>query len=319
MDLVGMEIFARVVEEGSFSAAARRLSLSKSVVSKHIARLETSMGVHLLNRTTRAVTVTEIGREFYARCAEMLAIAEQADSAATQMQSEPRGRLKVAVPVSLGMLYVAPALPQFLESCPELSVDLTLTNTTNAQIEPGVDVGVVVASEMPPGVIARRIGIVERRLCAAPAYVGRHGTPASAHELASHSCVLFSASEAPRRWELQGVDGNCSIDVNGRLAFNNQGAIRQAVLQGGGIALLPMYLIATDIARGDLVTVLPQYRPVDASISAVFPSNRHIAAKVRAFVDFLVDRLRRDFGSLASHTEHAALPPANVTAARAGD
>ena len=300
MDLVGMEIFARVVEQRSFSGAARRLRISKSVVSKHIADLETSMGVQLLNRTTRSVSATEIGREFYVRCAEMLAIAEQAESAATRMQSEPRGTLKVTVPVSLGMLYVAPSLPELLEACPELTVEMTLTNTIAHQVEPGVDVAIAIATEMPPGLIARRIATAERRLCASSSYIARRGTPTSVEDLATHNCIAFSASETPNRWDLRGTQGMCSVAVNGTLVCNNQGAIRQAALRGGGIALLPMYLVGTDIAKGDLVSVLPQYRPTDATIYAVFPSNRHISAKVRAFVDFLIERFRHDFGSVDS-------------------
>jgi len=299
-----MQIFARVVEARSFSRAARELRLSKSVVSKHVARLEAALGVQLLNRTPRCVSVTEIGREFAERCAEMIAVAEQAEAEAMEMQSSPRGTVRVTIPVSLGMLYVAPALPRLLEAYPDLTVEVTLSNGAVSVIDDGFDLAVVVASRMQPAVIARRIATAERRLCAAPSYLSKRGTPGTAAELRSHSCLIFSAAETPRKWHLHGPEGPASVTVAGNLVFNNQGAIREAALQGGGIALLPTYLVGTDLQRGNLVSVLQHYRPDDAAIYAVFPSNRHISGKVRAFVDFLVQRFRDD--SARSHAPDVA-------------
>jgi DNA-binding transcriptional LysR family regulator len=296
MDLAGMEIFARVVEAKSFSAAARRLHLSKSVVSKHVTRLERSMGVRLLNRTTRCVSLTEIGREFYERCAEILAAAEQAELSATRLQSEPRGTLRISAPVTFGHHRLAPLLPDLLATCPALSVDLTLTNREIHVVEEGFDVALVIAHDLPPGMVARRITDLPRVICAAPAYVAERGMPQHVDDLRRHECLVCTGNGQDARWRLRGPDGEVAVPVRGRFAADALAALHVAALRGVGIALLPAFLADGDLRDGTLVPVLPTFVPVAGTLHALYPPTRHVSPKVRAFVDFLVAR----FGASAA-------------------
>jgi DNA-binding transcriptional LysR family regulator len=293
MDLAAMAIFARVAEAKSFSEAARRLKISKSVVSKHVTDLERSMGVRLLNRTTRSVSLTEIGQEFYQRCAEIVAAAEEAERVAMNEQSEVRGTLKVTASVSFGVLQLAPALPDLRERHPHLSIELTLTSRVVSLVEEGYDCSVLIEREPTPGVVARRIGPAERCICASPGYLEKRGVPRSLEELNDHECILFTGVGSPRKWCFRGPGGEVGVRVNGKLSINNYNAIRAAAVRNAGIALLPAHVAAAELRAGRLVPILPDYTPVPSTICVVYPANRHVASKVRAFVDVMVQR----FGS----------------------
>jgi len=192
-----MEIFARVAEAKSFSAAARRLDLSKSVVSKHISQLEQRLGVRLLNRTTRSLSLTEVGEQFYHRCAEIVSSAEEAERQAMHLQAEPRGLLKLTASVSFGTRHVAPALTKFLERYPELHVDLTLTNRVVNLVEEGFDMSLLIEQLPTPGVVARPIARLRRYVCASPTYVARRGMPDCPAALKHHECILFTGAPMP--------------------------------------------------------------------------------------------------------------------------
>lgn len=290
MDLADIGIFACVVEARTFAGAARRLSMSKSKVSKHVARLEKAMGVQLIVRTTRSVGVTEVGQAFYECCTDVLAAAERAELCVTHMQSAPRGILKLAAPVSFGTVFVAPALPQLLADCPELSVEMTLTNRVVNVVEEGFDVALVTDHDLPPGLAARPIAPLRRGLFAAPAYVAMRGTPVVPADLRHHNCLPLMNSPTERRWSFRGPDGTVTVPVRGNLLVNNVEAIRVAALAGGGIAVLPRYVVESDIARGELVALLDDHEPLGTHVNAVFPPARHVSPKIRAFVDFIVAR-----------------------------
>lgn len=294
MDLAAIEIFARVVEAKGFSAAARRLNLSKSAVSKHVTRLEKSLGVRLLNRSTRCVSLTEIGREFYERCADILAAAEQAELAATRMQAEPRGTLRVTSPVAFGIACLAALLPDFLRARPGLAVDLTLTNRAINLVDEGYDLSVVIAQELQPGVVARRVAAIRRTLCAAPAYIAERGMPGTPDDLHDHNCVVYTGDAQQRKWCLHDGRGTTSVTVAGNFLANNFAVLHQSVLRGVGVGLLPDFLAAPDVRRGALVKVLPEFEPDEAALYCVYTANRHVPPKVRAFVDFLISRLGPD-------------------------
>jgi len=290
MDLAGMEIFARVVEARSFSGAARRLNVSTSVVSKCVTRMERSLGVRLLNRTTRSISVTEIGQAFYARCAHIVAVAEEAEAMTAGMQSTPRGTLKVNVPVSFGVLHIVPALDGLLAGCPDLHIDMTLSDREVHLAEEGYDVAVLIAAEPRATLVARRLAPIRQVLCAAPAYLRRHEAPASLADLAQHHCIVFSRLGPERTWHFDGHNGHASVDVNGSLRLDNENAVRQAVLAGLGIALLPTYIVGADLQQKRLRVVLPEFRPPETSLFATYLPNRYLAAKARVFVDYLVAR-----------------------------
>ena len=286
-----MEIFARVVEARSFSGAARRLNVSTSVVSKCVTRMERSLGVRLLNRTTRSISLTEIGREFYARCAHIVAAAEDAEAMTAGMQSTPRGTLKVNVPVSFGVLHIVPVIAGLLATYPELQVDMTLNDREVQLAEEGYDVAILIAAEPRATLVARKLAPIRQALCAAPAYLRRHGAPASVAELAHHDCIVFSRLGPERHWHFDSADGRASVEVSGALRLDNENAVRQAALAGCGIALLPTYIVGGDLQQGTLRTVLAEYKAAETALYATYLPNRYLAAKVRVFVDYLVGRV----------------------------
>lgn len=288
-----MEVFARVVEANSFSGAARRLKLSKSLVSKHVAQLEKGLGVRLLNRTTRSVSLTEIGREFYERCVGIVAAAEQAERVAIERQSRPHGMIRVTAPVAFGTTQLAPMLPPLLRACPGLCVDLTLTNRAVNLIEEGFDAAIVIADRLPPGLVARRIASFARHLCASTAYVAARGTPVCAEDLREHDCLVYTGDGHPRKWTLRDEAGAIAVTPRGVFLANNFSVLHQAALHGTGIAMLPAFLADADLREGRLVHVLPHVALDDAVVSVVYPPTRHLAPKVRAFIDFVVEGFRR--------------------------
>jgi DNA-binding transcriptional LysR family regulator len=290
MDLAGMEIFARVVEARSFSGAARRLNVSTSDVSKCVTRMERALGVRLLNRTTRSISVTEIGQAFYARCAHIVAAAEEAEAMTAGMQSTPRGTLKVNVPVSLGVLHIVPALDGLLAACPDLHIDMTLSDREVHIAEEGYDVAVLITAQPRVTLVARKLAPIRQALCAAPAYLRRHGTPASLADLAHHECIVFSRLGPERTWHFDGPEGKASTEVSGSLRLDNENAVRQAALAGLGIALLPTYIVGPDLQQNRLHVVLPEYRAPETTLFATYLPNRYLAAKARVFVDYLVAR-----------------------------
>jgi len=289
MDLAAMEVFARVVEARSFSGAARRLEMSTSVVSKCVTRLEESLGVRLLNRTTRSISLTEIGREFYARCSHIVAAAEEAQALTAGMQAEPRGVLKVNVPVSFGILHIVPALGDLMTDYPKLAIDMTLSDRDVHLADEGYDVAVSIAGEPRGSLVARKLAPIRRRLCAAPAYFKRRRAPATLDDLAHHDCIVHSLPGGERAWHFEGDDrGITSVEVNGSLRFDNENAIREAALAGLGVALLPTYIVGDDIRAGRLRLVLPELEGPRMALFATYLPNRYLAAKVRVFVDYLV-------------------------------
>jgi DNA-binding transcriptional LysR family regulator len=289
-DLERMAIFARVVEAKSFSAAARRLGMSKSLVSKQVARLERSLGARLLNRTTRTMSVTEVGAVFYEHCARMLDEVEEARLAVSRLHGEPRGTLKITAPVAFGTLHVAPALPDFLARYPDVSIDMTITDRFADLAEDGYDVALRIAKDPGQNLVARRLAPVNRNVCATPDYFERHGVPRTPHDLAHHNCLTYTYLD---QWHLRGPEGELAVPTSGNLRLNDDEALSQAVLGGLGVALLPTFIIGKDLQAGRLQSVLAQYVPLERHVYAVYLPNRHLSPKVRVFIDFLLER----FGS----------------------
>lgn len=291
--LGAMAVFARVVEAGSFSGAAAALGLSKSAVSKQVARLEDRLGVRLLNRTTRQLSLTEAGTAFYDHCRQLVADAEAAEAAVTHLASAPRGTLRVTAPMSFGQHHVAPALPAFLAAYPELSVDLQLNDRWVDVIEEGFDLAIRIGQLPDSSLVARRLAPMRRVLCAAPSYLKARGRLHHPRDLAAHSCLIYSYLASGREWRFQGPDGLVRVQVSGPLEINNGDALLAATRAGAGIANLPSFIASADICAGRVENVLPQWRDPDAgAVQAVFPAGRNLSPKVRVFVDFLA----RQFG-----------------------
>jgi DNA-binding transcriptional LysR family regulator len=289
-NLSGMAIFAKVVEAKSFTAAANELGMSKSAVSKHISRLEDRLGARLLNRTTRRLGLTETGAAFYDRCARVVTEAEEAALAVTELQSEPRGTLRVNAPMSFGILHIAPAIPDFLARYPDLHIDVAMNDRFVDLIDEGFDVAIRIARLMDSSLIARRLAPDRRAIVGSPAYFEKRGTPRTPDDLVHHNCINYAYMSAHDQWQFVDADGARSVEVEGNLRANNGDAIRVAVLAGLGVAHLPTFIVGRDIQDGRLVQVLADFMPSRSSVYAVYPHNRHLSVKVRVFVDFLANR-----------------------------
>jgi DNA-binding transcriptional LysR family regulator len=285
--LDGIAAFARVVDSGSFSAASRRLKISKSAVSAHVQRLEERLGVRLLNRTTRRLSVTEAGAAYYRHCARILAEAEAAEQAASALQREPRGTLRISAPSSFGWMHVAPAVPAFLKRYPDLAVDIALSPTHVNLVDEGLDLAIRIGVLEDSPLVVRRLAPSRLVLCAAPAYLKARGAPREPADLASHNCLCTSLLAWGDEWRLIGKRGEVRVAVGGTLRSNSAEMLRAAALDGIGIAVLPSWAVAEKLRTGALKRVLEAWEPPASTIYAVYPDNRLMSMKVRAFVDHL--------------------------------
>ncbi len=290
-NLSDVAVFLQVVEAKSFTEAARRLGLSRSVASKAVTRLETRLGVRLLQRTTRRIGLTEAGSALYARAAQALEELREAEREVTRLQAEPRGTLRVTVPMSFGLLHVAPAVPEFLRLHPDLTFDLLMEDRVVDLVAEGYDVAVRISRKDDTSLVERRLAPCRMVVCAAPSYLERHGTPEAPEELRQHDCLGYTYARSPNHWHFRGVDGaSQSIHVAGSYRVNNGLALREAALAGLGIVFLPTFYVGDDLAEGRLQAVLLDRTAVELSICAVYPQRRHLPPKVRAFVDFMAGR-----------------------------
>jgi DNA-binding transcriptional LysR family regulator len=289
-DLERMAIFARVVETRSFSEAARQLGLSKSVVSKQMTQLEKSVGARLLNLTTRAMSLTEAGAVFYDHCARIVEELQAAKDAVGQLHSQPRGLLRVSASVAFGTIHIAPALPDFLARYPEVRIDMEIKDRFVDLADERFDVAIRITKEPAPNLVARRLATVKRQMCATPAYFKRHGVPRTPKDLENHNCLTYTYFNPQDPWRLRGPDGDISVAATGNLRLNDDEALSEAVLKGLGIALLPTFIVGKDLQAGRLRAVLSDYIPLERHIYAVYLPTRYVSPKLRAFIDFLVDR-----------------------------
>ncbi|MGE5475809.1 MAG: LysR family transcriptional regulator [Bacteroidales bacterium] len=291
MDLLaGMAVFARVVDAGGISAAARDLRLSKSAVSKQLAALEDRLGARLLQRTTRRMSLTEAGAGFLEHCRRVVAEAEAAESAVGALQAEPRGTLRINAPMTFGTMHLAAAMPDFMARYPQLTVNLSLNDRLVDLLEEGYDVAVRIGRLADSSLVARKLAPARRVIVAAPSYLDRRGRPQSLAELAGHDVLSYSYISAADEWTFLGPGGEESVRVEPRLSANNGEILLAACLAGTGIAAVPTFISGPSLRAGTLVRLLPQYESAGLGIHAVWPTARHLSAKVRAFVDFLAER-----------------------------
>jgi DNA-binding transcriptional LysR family regulator len=282
-----MLVFAEVVATGSFSQAARRLGLSKASVSREVARLERRLGAQLLRRTTRSMSLTEIGEAFYAGCQRMAEEAEQAERSVSELQAEPRGEIRLVTPVSLGQFHIAPLLPAFMQHHPKVRVRAELTDRIVDLVREKFDLAIRITGRLSDAaLVQRRLCPIRFVVCAAPAYLERHGTPSDPDELFQHNCLGMGASP----WHLL-LSREWAGKLRGDLFVDNGDALRRIALLGHGIVFLPTYLVGEDLARGRLVRILADDLGLEASAFALYPQSRHASPKVRALIDFLASEL----------------------------
>lgn len=285
--LDGIAVFARVAERGSFTAAARDLNLSKSAVSKQIARLEERLGARLLNRTTRRLSLTEVGQAYFERIRRIVADAEEAEHAVTSLHAEPRGTLRINAPMSFGIQHLAPALPDYMALYPDVTVDIAFNDRRIDLIEEGFDVGIRIGRLADSSMIARRLAPCHMAVAATPAYWDTHGRPDHPRGLADHACMVYDHLPTRNEWTFQENGRAFTVHIDGPLRSNNGEALLAAVRAGRGVLYQPTFLCGPALCDGRLETVLDDFVPVDVQVSAIWPGNRHLSAKVRTFVDFL--------------------------------
>jgi len=289
--MAGMAAFTKVVGAGSFSAAAREMQVSQALVTKQIQELESWLGARLLNRTTRRLSLTEIGTVFYERAARILDAVEEARNAAGALQTVPRGRLRINAPVSFGLIHLAPAITEFLRRFPDVSIEMLVNDRVVDLLEGEFDVGVRIGRLRDSSLIARKIAPIRLAVCAAPDYLAQHGAPKTPDDLANHDCLEHTYFETRGEWRLLNREGEpIVVPVSGRYLANNADVLRSTAIAGGGIILLPTFLVGEDLRSGRLVRLLPDYPPPEQGLYALYPPGRHLSAKVRSFVDFLIAR-----------------------------
>ncbi len=292
MDTIdGMRTFAAVAAAGSFTSAAKKLGISTNLASKYVARLEDRLGVRLMNRTTRSLSLTEVGQAYFARCQQLLDDLEELESSVQQGQTAPRGTLRVTAPQTFGEMYLTGLVAAFLDDQPGLSVDLMLTDRFVDLVDEGFDLAIRIGALEDSSLIARRLADNRIVACAAPAYLARAGTPRRPEDLKDHACIIDTNVRSPMRWPFR-IDGaRVLVPVDGRFHVNSSRAVHDLLLQGQGIGLSPAYSVGPDIADGRLTQILTEFQVADVAVHAVYPHNRYLTPKVRSFVDFLAQRL----------------------------
>ena len=284
-----MQAFVAVVDAGSFVGAAETLNLSKAAVSRYIGELESRLGVRLLHRTTRKLSTTEDGEIFHARCRELLAGVDEAEGEITAHAGEAVGQLKVNVPVTFGLMHLAPLWAEFMTRHPKVTLDVTLSDRVVDLVDEGYDLAVRIARLPSSSLISRKLTSTRMVLCASPAYLRDQGVPANPAEIASHAVMAYTLLSTGENWEFVGPQGPVSVKVTPRMRSNSGETCCAAALEHQGIVLQPAFLVDPHLRSGALVEVMPQYRSIELGVYAVYPTRKHVTAKVRLLIDYLVE------------------------------
>jgi len=287
--LRAFEVFATVVARGSFTRAADALDTSPANVTRYVNELEAHLGTRLLNRSSRKLSLTESGEALYERSRSILDEVAETEALVSAAALQPRGRLKINAPLSFGVLHLAPLWPRFLAKYPEVELDVALSDRVVDIVEEGYDLAIRISRGGSTAHVARKLATSHNILCAAPAYLARHGQPAAPADLRQHRCIGYTYSTMADEWHFTDDAGHGhAVKIDSSFHTNNGDTARAAALAGHGIIWQPSFLIGADLAAGRLVRVMPGYHLPDIDIQAVYPSRRHLSAKVRAMVDFLV-------------------------------
>lgn len=292
--LTAMRIFTRVVETGSFSAVAKELGIGQSTVSKRLAALEVKLGTRLLARTSRKLSLTEVGSDYYERCLPILMELDEAEASVSSMMSNPKGVLRVNVPVSFGQRHVIPRMPEFLQACPKVKLDIMLMDRQVDLIAEGIDVAVRIGILDDSSLVATHLGDSPRLLVASKSYLDKHGRPNHPQELKNFDCLVYSLLSTGNIWHFQRQGKKFTVPVKGNFQANNSDAVREMALAGTGIMALPKWMSHPYIQNGELDIILQEYTLQGFPIQAVYPHNRYVPSKVRSFVNFLQQTFATD-------------------------
>lgn len=289
-----MEAFAAVVDSGSFVRAAAALKRSTTAVSRLVGELEARLGVRLLHRTTRKLSLTEEGEVFHARCKELLGGLDEAEAEVAAHAGEAVGQLRINVPVSYGLLRLAPLWPDFIARHPRVVLDVTLADRLVDLVDEGYDLAVRISRLPASSLVSRRLASTRLVLCASPEYLRRHGAPQHPSEIVHHAVITYTLLAMGEQWPFEGPEGALTVKVAPRMRSNSGDTCCAAALHHQGIVLQPSFLVGPHLASGALVELLPQYRSLQLGIHAVYASRKHLTPKVRVLIDFLAEALRDD-------------------------
>lgn len=303
-DLEGLAIFAKVVESRSFAGAAAELQLSKATVSKAVSRVEARLGARLINRTSRRLALTDAGRLLADRAAQILADGEAAEDAALAQATQPRGRVRLAAPMSFGVLNIAPLLPEFLATYPEVSIDLHVSDAMVDLIGEGFDAAIRIAVLPDSSLIARRLCEMPRYLVGSPDYLSKHGRPRHPLHLAEHRCIGYSYAMTAETWRFAKGDKSATVRTAGPLRVNNGDAMMPALIAGTGIGILPEFILRDALAAGRLERLLPDWSLPAGAVYWVTPPGGPRPKRVEVLADFLVEKFARHAkrGTIAAST-----------------
>lgn len=282
-----MQSFITVVDTGSFVRAAEVLNLSKAAVSRHVAELEKRLGIRLLHRTTRRVSMTTEGQVFYARGKEVLAELTDVEAEVTARRETVSGLLRINAPFTFGILHLAPLWGPFRERHPQVTLDVTLSDRVVDLVEEGYDLAIRISALADSSLVSRRLATTRMTLCASPGYLTKHGSPRHPSELSRHQVIAYSYLATKNEWHFTGPEGSVSVHTRPWMHTNNGETCRAAALTHQGVILQPRFVVGDALASGQLIELLPEYRSTDIGIYAVYPSKKHLSAKVRVLIDFL--------------------------------
>ncbi len=306
---LALTAFVKVVETGSFARAAQRLDTSVSSVSRHVSELEAHLDARLLNRTTRRLSLTESGRAFHERCVQLLADLEEAEESASAATIKPRGTLRLTSSITFGARHLAPAIAEFVTRFPAMRFDVELSERAVDLVDEGFDIAVRIGAIGSQNLVGRKIGAMRLVCCAAPSYLARHGEPGTPEDLAAHACLTYEYSSLRNVWPFRDRDGReRNVRIAGPIHANNGRFLTALAVEGAGIAHEPDFIVGPEVRAGKLTPILREFQPPPASIYVVYPSRRHLSAKVRAFTDFLSARFAAADWTLAAPVKAARSP-----------
>lgn len=286
---MSMRVFSAVAKNSSFSYAAKKLSISKAMASKHVQNLENSLGVRLFNRTTRKLNLTDVGNAYYEKVNNILAEIDEAELAITQLNSEPKGKLKIKAQPSFGAFHLSRALSVYLKKYPEVTTEIELSNRMPDLVEDGIDLAFHVGELDDSSFVARKIASARRVVCASPYYLKQNGTPQSPDDLSKHNCMIYAPRTAMNEWEFIRNNEKIKIEISGDIQCNDGDALRISAIQGCGIAQLPTYMVGLDIQAGRLKALLEEYEPEKLPLYAIYNHRKYLSAKIQTFIEFMYE------------------------------
>ena len=296
--LTSMNVFVRVARAGSFAGGAKDLAISRAMATKHIMQLEQSLGTRLFNRTTRSLSLTEVGASYLERCQQVLLDVDEMESEVTHLQTGARGGLKISAPPGIGTTHIAGAVAEFLKLHPEVKADLILQSNVADVVDDGIDIAIYLGNLEDTSFVARKIACSPLVLCGSPKYFKEHGMPLIPEDLKAHSCLVNWSIDPREQWQFNSAEGSQLVRISGRVQSNVADVIRIAAINDLGLVLLPEYIVGRDIQIGRLQVVLENYTRLPLDVHAVYPHRKYLSAKVRLFLEFLQLWLPKQVGML---------------------